>query len=140
MNQSKPFIHRQFAGTLSKTSGNGPDTFDSNITLSKLVPRIARYRDAFYKRLITSVGGKHGEKLREEATRMRQPFASARQHLNQELARQRAVELQESLLALAFAEMGYPDASRERAALIPAASVRMISEIRVRLTSGQMLA
>jgi hypothetical protein len=131
------------AGTIlmaSGTSGSGPTTFDSNITLSKLVPRIARYRDAFYKRLITSVGGTHGEKLREEATRMRQPFASARQHLNQELARQRAVELQESLLAMAFAEMGYPEASRRRAAKIPAVSVRMLSEIRVRLTQGQALA
>ena len=48
--------------------------------------------------------------------------------------------MQESLLALAFAEMGYPEASRRRAAQIPATSVRMLSEIRVRLTSGQALA
>ena len=129
------------AGTIlmaAGTSGTGPATFDSSVTLSKLVPRIARYRDAFYKRLISSVGGKHGERLREEAARMRQPFAAARQHLNQELARQRAVELQESLLALSFAEMGYPEASRRRAAAIPAVSVRMLSEIRLRLTSGNL--
>ena len=54
------------AGTIlmaSGTSGSGPTMFDSSVTLSKLVPRIARYRDAFYKRLITSVAGKHGEIL-----------------------------------------------------------------------------
>jgi hypothetical protein len=129
------------AGTIlmaAGSSGSGPNAFDSTVTLSKLVPRIARYRDSFYKRLITAVGGKHGERLRTEAVQMRQPFASARQHLNQELARQRAVELQESLLALALAEMGYPEASRQRAAKIPAASVRILAEMRIRVTGGQM--
>lgn len=128
-----------FAGTIlmaAGTSGSGPTTFDSSVTLSKLIPRIARYRDAFYKRLITTVGGKHGERLREEARQWRQPFALARQHLNQELARQRAVEMQDSLLSLIFAEMGYPAASQETAQRIPATSVRMLAGIRSRLASG----
>jgi hypothetical protein len=129
------------AGTIlmaAGTSGSGPTTFDSTVTLSKLVPRIARYRDAFYKRLIAGIGGPHGEKLRADAQKLRQPFASARQHLNQELARQRAVELQESHLALLFAEMGYPEASRQRAAGISAVSVRMLADMRSRLSSGQL--
>jgi hypothetical protein len=129
------------AGTIlmaAGTSGTGPTTFDSTVTLSKLVPRIARYRDAFYKRLIAGIGGEHGEKLRIESQKFRQPFGSARQHLNQELARQRAVELQETHVALAFAEMGYPEASRKRAAGISAVSVRMLAEMRSRLASGQL--
>lgn len=130
-----------FAGTIlmaAGTSGSGPATFDSSVTLAKLVPRIARYRDAFYKRLITAVGGKHGERLRTEATQWRQPFALARQHLNQELARQRAVEMQDSMLALLFAEMGYPEASLKTAMRIPATSVRMLAGIRTRLASGHL--
>src|SRR5262249_54670926 len=95
-----------FAGTVlmaSGTSGNGPNAYDSTITLTKLVPRIAHYRDEFYKRLITQVDGAHGERLRLEAVTMRQPFAACRQHLNQALALERAVELQESMLARIFA-------------------------------------
>jgi hypothetical protein len=129
-----------FAGTVlmaSGTSGNGPTAYDSTVTLSKLVPRIAHYRDAFYKRLITQVMGVHGERLRLEATQLRQPFAACRQHLNQALARERAVELQESLLARIFAAMGYPEASRRRAAKVSAASVRILTEIQVRLTMGR---
>ena len=41
------------AGTMlmaSGTSGNGPDAHDSSTTLSTLLPRIAAYRDAFYRR------------------------------------------------------------------------------------------
>ncbi len=129
------------AGTIlmaAGTSGTGPTYFDSTVTLSKLVPRIARYRDAFYKQLIAGVGGEHGAKLQAESHKFRQPFGAARQHLNQELARQRAVELQESHLALLFAEMGYPEASRRRAASIAALSVRMLAEMRLRLASGQL--
>jgi hypothetical protein len=127
------------AGTIlmaAGTSGSGPATFDSTVTLSKLVPKIARYRDAFYKRLIAGVGGEHGERLAEEAKRLRQPFGAARQHVNQILARQRAIELQESHLAILFAEMGYAEASRRRAARIEAVSVRMLAEMRLRLTAG----
>lgn len=129
-----------FAGTVlmaSGTSGSGPTTFDSSTTLSKIVPRIARYRDAFYKRLIAQVGGEHGRKLREEAARLQQPFGAVRQHINQRLARQRAIELQESRLALLFAEMGYPEASRRHAQKLESVAVRFQTEIRLRLTMGQ---
>src|SRR5439155_2082314 len=42
------------AGTIlmaTGISGEGPATFDSSITLSKLLPKIARYRDDCYERL-----------------------------------------------------------------------------------------
>ncbi len=129
------------AGTLlmaSAVSGNGPATHDSGVTLSTLVPRVARIRDQFYESLIEKIPGSHGERLREEAKRLRQPFGGVRQYLNQSLARQRAMQLQERQLALLFAEMGYPEASRERARRIPTASVRILSEIRLRQTAAEL--
>ena len=36
-------------------------------TLSTLMPRIARYRDAFYAELLKKVPGAHGQRLRQEA-------------------------------------------------------------------------
>ena len=117
-------------------SGSGPTAHDSTVTLSDLVQRIARYRDEFYKRLIASVPGPLGERLRGEATRFRQPFAGVRQYLNQAIASERALHLQERRLALLFAAMGYPDAARARAARIPAPATRFGTEIRIRQTES----
>jgi hypothetical protein len=131
------------AGTLlmaTGTSGQSPATHDSFTTLATLMPRIARYRDTFYASLLETVAGAHGERLRQEAATTRQPFGGARQHLNQYLARHRAAQLQQRQLAVLFAEMGYPQASRREAAFIPATSVRLLSEILGRLTTGQLLA
>jgi hypothetical protein len=127
------------AGTIlmaAGVSGAGPETHDSSVTLAKLIPRIARYRDAFYAALLEKAQGGHGERLRVEAAALRQPFAGARQHLNQYLAQHRATQLQQRHLAMVLAEMGYPEASRAEAKKIPAASVRMLSEISIRLTDG----
>ncbi len=121
------------------TSGSSPATHDSSTTLATLMPRIARYRDNFYATLLETLGGSHGTRLRQEAVTTRQPFGGARQHLNQYLARHRALQLQQRQLALVFAEMGYPKASQQEAARIPAASVRLLSEILSRLTTGQLL-
>lgn len=132
-----------FAGTIlmaTGSSGNSPSTHDSTTTLASLMPRIAGYRDAFYASLLDKVGGPHGARLRAEATTTRQPFGGARQHLNQYLARHRAAQLQQRHLSLLFADMGYPEASLQEAAKIPAASTRMLSEIAGRLTTGQLLA
>jgi hypothetical protein len=122
------------------TSGSGPTAHDSTATLMNLMPRIARYRDAFYAGLIGKVGGAHGDRLRQEASGLRQPFGGARQHLNHFLARHRAAQLQERHLTLLFARMGYPEASRQEAAKIPTASVRLLSEVQGRLSSGHLLA
>lgn len=117
-------------------SGAGPTHHDSTVTLSGLVQRIARYRDEFYKRLLAAVPGPHGERLREEAARLKQPFAGVRQYLNQAIAAERALHLQERRLALLFAAMGYPTAARGRAANIPAPATRFGAEIRLRQTEA----
>jgi hypothetical protein len=130
------------AGTIlmaSGISGGSPTSHDSDTKLANLIPRIARYRDLFYQQLIEKISGELGEELREEAKRIRQPFGGIRQQLNHELARQRAFQLQEGHLSVLFAELGYPNASRERASRIPAASVRIQSEIRLRQTSAEVL-
>jgi hypothetical protein len=122
----------------SCVSGWGPSTHDSATTLGVLLPRIARYRDTFYEQWLRKRGGAHGERLRQEQATARQPFGAARQHLNAYLARRRAAQLQQRYLALIYAQMGYPEASRDEAGRIPAVSVRMVSEILSRLTSGQL--
>ncbi|HUR55062.1 MAG TPA: hypothetical protein VMZ71_13095, partial [Gemmataceae bacterium] len=128
------------AGTIlmgAGVSGTGPNYHDSNVTLSKLVPRIARYRDGFYQRLLKSLPGTHGDRLREEAEKRQQPFAGVRQYLNQAIATQRASHLQERRLAQLFAAMGYPGAARDRAKTITAPAVRFGTEIRVRQTEAE---
>jgi hypothetical protein len=129
------------AGTIimaSGISGSGPSAHDSGATLARLLPGIARYREAFYAQLLQRAGGAHAERLRQEAAATRQPFGGARQHLNQYLARQRAAQLQQHHLALIFADMGYPEASRREAARIPTASVRLLSEMYGRLSTGRL--
>lgn len=127
------------AGTMlmaSCVSGRGPETHDSGVTLATLLPRIARFRDEFYERLLAQRGGPHGERLRAEAARLRQPFGGVRQHLNARLARLRARQLQHVHLAQIFARMGYPAASSRHAAIVAVASARMLCEISGRLTAG----
>jgi hypothetical protein len=129
------------AGTVlmaSGVSGAGPSAHDSTTTLGVLLPRIAQYRDAFYEQLLAKRGGPHAERLRQEQAALRQPFGGARQSLNGYLTRHRAAQLQQRYLALIYAQMGYADASREEANRIPAVSVRMLSEVLNRLTSGQL--
>ena len=127
------------AGTIlmgAGVSGSGPNFHDSNVTLSKLVPRIARYRDAFYQRLLKALPGAHGDRLRAEAEKRKQPFAGVRQFLNQAISMHRASHLQDRRLAQFYAAMGYPTAAREQAAKIAAPAVRFGTEIRIRQTEA----
>lgn len=131
------------AGTIlmgAGVSGAGPNHYDSSVTLAMLVQRIARYRDEFYRRLLVDLPGRHGTRLREEAARLKQPFAGVRQYLNQTIAMERALHLQERRLAILFAAMGYPSAARERAGRIPSPSVRLACEIRIRQTEADFAA
>jgi len=131
------------AGTIlmgAGVSGTGPTTYDSTVTLSKLVPRIARYRDGFYKKLLANLPGAHGERLRDEAEKRKQPFAGVRQYLNQAIATQRAAHLQDRRLAQLFAAMGYPRAAREQAQKIAAPAVRIGTEVRLRQTEADFAA
>ena len=121
----------------SGISGRSPETHDSGTTLAMLVERIAAYRDAYYVRLLDGLEGAHGARLRAEAATLRQPFGGARQHLNQRLARLRAIQLQHVQLAQLFARMGYPEASSRQAHVVPVASARMLCEINGRLTAGR---
>ncbi|MCI0702174.1 MAG: hypothetical protein L0241_13910, partial [Planctomycetia bacterium] len=127
------------AGTIlmgAGVSGSGPNYHDSSVTLSKLVPRIARYRDAFYQLLLKTLPGTHGERLRAEAEKRKQPFAGVRQFLNQAIATQRATHLQDRRLAQFFAAMGYPNAARAQSAKIESPAVRFGTEIRIRQTEA----
>lgn len=129
------------AGTIlmaAGMSGESPGFHDSTTRLANLVPRIALYRDEFYGWWIARIQGELGERLRAEAKRVRQPFGGIRQHLNHTLARQRAVQLQERRLSMLFAELGFPDASRQRARQIPTTSLRFLAEIRVRQTTAEL--
>jgi hypothetical protein len=129
------------AGTILMASGicgSGPQTHDSTVSLSTLVPKIARYRETFYAQLLPTVPGTHGARLKKEAQLLKQPFGSVRQALNQYLANQRALQLQQRHLALLFAEIGYPDAARRQVARIPVASVRMLTEMQILLTTGDL--
>jgi len=127
------------AGTLlmaSGTSGDGPGRHDSTVTLSTLLPQIASYRDDFYQQQLTQAEGDYGKRLVEESQRYRQPFGGARQHLNRELARRRALQLQRVHLAHLYARLGYPEAAQQQADLVRVPSARILSEIYCRLTAG----
>lgn len=131
------------AGTMlmaSAISGNGPDAHDSSVTLARLLPRVAALRDAFYTQLLKRVEGSHGQRLRDEAERLRQPFGGARQQLNQTLARMRASQLEHVHLAQLFARMGYADAGARQISAVPVASARVLCQISSRLTIGHQLA
>ena len=103
------------------------------------MPRVARMRDTFYAELLRKQTGERFKRLQKEAKLMRQPFAGARHHINQYFARQRAFQIQQRQLALLLAELGYPHAARRQVVDIPVASVRLLTEMHVRLTTGQLL-
>ncbi len=127
------------AGTIlmsAGTSGSGPEMHDSTVSLATLLPRIAKYRDEFYQQLFAKASGEHRARLEAEAAARRQPFAGARQHLNGELARLRALQMQHTALALLFARLGFPEAAMRQAAIVPAASARMVCQIQCLLTAG----
>ena len=129
------------AGTIlmgTGISGTGPSSHDSSVTLATLMPRIARLRDQYYAGLLQRMQGPLANRLRAENETTRQPFGGMRQHLNQFLARHRAAQLQQRHLALFFADMGYAEASRQAAASIPAASVRLLSEMLSRVRSAHL--
>ncbi|MGI9430315.1 MAG: hypothetical protein ACR2NM_16760, partial [Bythopirellula sp.] len=127
------------AGTIlmaSGTSGDGPGRHDSTVTLSTLLPHIAAYRDDFYRERLSQTQGDYGQHLLEESQKFRQPFGGARQHLNRELARRRALQLQRVHLAHLYARLGYPEAAQQQADLVQVPAARMVSEIYCRLTAG----
>src|SRR6185436_7173607 len=97
--------------------------------LSKLLPKIARYRDEFYERLFNKIEGAHAARLKTEAAERRQPFGGARQHLNAQLARRRASQLEHVHIAQIYARMGFAESARREANVVPCASARMLCHI-----------
>ena len=127
------------AGTIlmaSGISGYGPGAFDSNTTFANLLPVIAAYRDRFYETLLQQVTGKHRRRLEQEMVERRQPFGSARQHLNAELARKRATQLEIAHLSILFARMGYPEPATELVSTLSVASTRLLCRVDCQLTTG----
>ncbi len=129
------------AGTMlmgSGITGNGPDAHDSNVTLARLLPHIAVYRDTFYERLLAQMSGSHARRLNREAEALHQPFGGARQHLNQKLARRRAEQLQHVHLARLFSRMGYTEAASRQAHKVPVPSARMRCDMDCLLTTAHL--
>jgi len=131
------------AGTVlmaSAISGAGPDTHDSSVSLTTLLPVVARLRDAFYEFHIERAEGERAQWLAELASRTQQPFGHVRQQLNLYLARYGARQIQHRQLAMLYARMGFPEAARQQAESIPAASIRFECEIQCALTTSELSA
>ena len=127
------------AGTLLMATaicGRSPDSFDSSMTISTLLPQIAKLRDRFYEWLLSTVAGKHGDRLRMEAKEKRQPFGGARQHLNSELANLRESQLEKVRLAGIYAHMGYSEAAGELSDSVQVASARIRTKVECKLTEA----
>ena len=120
----------------SSISGAGPDTFDSSISLSSLLPIVARQRDFFYERLMENLTGERAERLRKHQQATQQPFGHVRHALNMYLSSYGAQQVRNRELALMYARMGFAEESRRQAAIIPAASIRFETEIQWRLRVG----
>ncbi len=120
----------------SSISGSGPDTHDSSVSLTSLLPKVARQRDAFYERLLEEAQGPRAKRLLREAKLTQQPFGHVRQHLNILLAGYGARQVQHRHLAQLFARIGNSDAARDEAAIIPSSAARFETEIRWRVKSA----
>ncbi len=124
------------AGTIlmaSAISGSGPQTYDSSVSLTSLLPVVARQRDNFYQKLLESAKGERARRLKKLAKDSRQPFGHVRHELNMYLAKYGADQVQHRHLSWMFARMGFEQASCEEASVIPCLSARFESEIQSRL-------
>jgi hypothetical protein len=120
----------------SSVSGAGPSTHDSTTSLTSLLPVVARRRDEFYARVMQTASGERLERLKREEKKTQQPFGHVRQYLNMRLAGHGARQVQHRELAHLYAVMGYPEASREQALAIPAASIRLETETECRVCAA----
>jgi len=113
----------------SGLSGRGPAATQAALGLGELLPRIAGYRDAFYRWLLGRLPPAHRERLDEEARRLRQPFGGVRQHINAILAGRRARQVESVSLAAVMARLGRAAAAERLAGAVPAASARLFARI-----------
>jgi len=124
----------------SAISGWGPGAHDSTMSLASLLPVVARQRDDFYARTMARVSGVRAARLAAVVEATRQPFGHVRQQLNIDLANFAAAQMQRRTVAEQFARMGYSQSARSEAERIPAASIRIECELRVRSESAIRLA
>jgi hypothetical protein len=122
----------------SAISGSGPGVYDSTTTLTSLLPKVARQRDAFYERLLHEATGARARRLKREAKQTQQPFGHVRQRLNIELAKFGSRQVQTRHLAQLYARMGYFEAAREQALAIPTPSARFECDIQCRVTETHL--
>ena len=88
-----------------------------------------------YEMLLGLATGERGVRLRRLAEQTRQPFGHVRHELNMYLAKYGADQVQHRHLSWVFARMGYEQASREEAGVIPCLAARFESEISARLVA-----
>jgi len=120
----------------SGLSGHGPGARQAGLPLAELLPRIATYRDAFYRWLLTRLPEPHRGRLEDEARRLRQPFGGVRRHINSVLAGRRARQVESVALASVLARIGLAEGAERMAAAVPAASARMVSRITSRVVAA----
>ena len=135
-NLSKAELETEAAAVLACTmlmasaiSGDFVGAWDSETTLSTLLPVVARYRDRFYEVLLERLPEKHRKRLNEEALERHQPLGAARQALNANLSARRASQLVNCRLASIFARMGFPAAAQMQLETVPVASARIVCRI-----------
>ena len=124
------------AGTIlmaSAISGSGPETYDSAVSLTSLLPMVARQRDNFYQSLLETSTGERRRRLMASAKESRQPFGHVRHQLNMYLSQYGASQVQHRHLASFFASLGFEEAACAEASVIPCASARFESELHSRL-------
>ena len=121
----------------SGLSGHGPGARQAGLPLAELLPRIAGYRDGFYRWLLTRLPDVHRSRLEDEARRMRQPFGGVRRHINTVLAGRRARQVESVALAAVLARIGRAAGAERMAAAVPAASARMFARITSRVVAAQ---
>jgi hypothetical protein len=121
----------------SGLSGHGPAATQAALGLGTLLPRIAGYRDAFYRDLLGRLPPRHRGRLEEEAARLRQPFGGVRQHINTMLASHRARQLEHVSLSSVMARLGRTAAAERLAAAVPAASARLFARIASRVVAAR---
>ena len=110
-------------------SGHGPGAIQAGLPLAQLLPKIAGYRDEFYRWLMTTLPPEHRRRLEEEMERLRQPFGGVRRFINTTLAAARAKQVESVSLASVFARLGRREAAERMARRVPAASARMASRV-----------
>jgi len=121
----------------SGLSGHGPGSLQAAMPLAELLPRIAGYRDEFYRWLLTRLPDGHRQRLEEEARLQRQAFGGVRRHINATLAARRARQVESVALAGIYARLGRAGAAERMATAVTATAARMFARITGQVVAAQ---